>query len=103
MWDVSTCSLGAGIGGFGACWHILGSVWSAQRALLLALSMTMMNSTHLLQEDALEDEGDDAGAGTAKRARTALLDSDDEDELPAAPPDTVKGPCVLAQYVLRKP
>lgn len=43
-----------------------------------------------MQEDTLEDEGDEAGgAGAAKRARTALLDSDDEDELPAAPPDMV--------------
>ena len=100
---MSTCSLEEGIGGFGACWHILGTVWLAQRALQLALSMTIVDSTHLLQEDTLEDEGDEAGAGTAKRARTALLDSDDEDELPAAPPDTVKGPCVFAQYVLRKP
>ena len=50
-----------------------------------------MNSTQLLQEDTLEDEGDEAGAGTAKRARTALLDSDDEDEgVHAAPPETVK-------------
>ncbi|KAK9844132.1 hypothetical protein WJX81_005444 [Elliptochloris bilobata] len=40
--------------------------------------------------DVLEDDGEDAGAGAAKRARTALLDSDEENEPPTAPPE--KGP-----------
>ena len=43
----------------------------------------------------LEDEGAEDGASTAKRARTALLDSDEEDGLPAAPSDTVRHSVLL--------
>lgn len=75
-------------------WHVLDAVLVGalyRERCRVSVRLMVIRTPHLLQEDTLEDEGDDAGVGAAKRVRTALLDSDDEDELPAAPPDTVNG------------
>ncbi len=42
------------------------------------------------QGGALEDEGEPAGASASKRARTALLDSDEEDGAPVEHPSAVR-------------
>ncbi len=51
----------------------------------------------------LEDDGDVVDGGGAKRARTALQDSDDDEHAaPGKPPDTVQ-PCLPFQRVLSMP